>query len=301
MNIIKIVIVSACTAVAFCLTAAAEIKTGKVMGVPYYPAGTSLDAFAQKRCTLDFKYPLSKNLTNFPTIVWFHGGGLRPPPGPAGFNTRLPERFAQATVNYRCFDEGDGKITADDILNDASAAVAWAMKHVAEYGGDPKRVYVSGSSAGGYLTFMVAMNPELLAKWGFRNTDLAGAISCSGQGSTHFNVKKHSGDPRFQSDAGSRFLMHVDKYAPMYYCDQKELPPIVSLVGEGPWEWGTRAEENKVLIASLRRLGHKKVWYVSLPYVNHARTAITCPAYIELFIDGRFPEPLENTAAKDVR
>ena len=270
--------------------------------IHYYADFEKMDPFAQQRCTISLRYPEKASYTNYPTVVWFHGGGLRPPQTHnAQFNNRLPERFGQATVNYRCFDENDGKVTADQILEDAAAATAWVMKHIAEYGGDPKRVYVSGSSAGGYLSLIVGMNAELLAAHGVKNTDLAGVISCSGQAATHFNIKKHSGDPRFSNDKGCRFLEYVDKYAPMYYCAAQELPPIVALVGESPWEWPTRAAENRLFIESLRALGHKQAWYISLPYVNHARTSVTTPAYIELFIDGRFPEPLENTMSPDVR
>ena len=271
-----------------------------VTNISYRTNAKDLDAFARGRCTLDLKYPSE---TNFPTVVWFHGGGLRASSAryPTPFEPHIPDRFGQATVNYRCFDENGGTITADDILDDAAAATAWVLQHIAEFGGDPKRVFVSGSSAGGYLSMMVGMNPALLAVHGSRNVDLAGVIGCSGQGTTHFNVKQHSGDPRFKSEATSKYLPQIDKYAPLYYCNERELPPILALAGEPPWEWKGRAEENRLLIASLRALGHKKVWFVSLPYVNHARTAVTTPAYIELFIDGRLPEPLENTAAPDVR
>jgi len=270
-----------------------------VTNISYRTDIAELDEFARHRCTLDLKYPAESN--NYPTIVWFHGGGLRPPSYPTPFNFRLPDRFGQATVNYRCFDENDDKITGDDILDDAAAATAWVLRHIGEFGGDPKRVYVSGSSAGGYLALMVGMNPALLAKHGVRNVDLAGVIGCSGQATTHFHFKEHSSDPRFKTDEACTYLPLIDKYAPLYYCNERELPPIVSLVGEAPWEWKGRAEENRLLVASLRALGHKKVWFVSLPYVNHARTTPTTPAYIELFVDGRFPEPLENTAAPDVR
>lgn len=280
----------------------AALILNTVTNVPYHADISALDDYAKRRCTLDLRYPSDAKSKNYPTVVWFHGGGLRPPKTDhVGFNNRLPERYGQVTVNYRCFDENGGRVTADEILSDAAAATAWTIKNIVFYGGDAKRIYIAGSSAGGYLAMMVGMNPALLAAQGVRNTDLAGVIGCSGQGSTHFNVKRHSGDPRFATDAGCRFLVHVDKYAPMYYCAEKELPPIVALVGESPWEWKTRAAENRLFVESLRAFGHKKVWYVSLPYVNHARTSVTTPAYIELFVDGRLPEPLENTRAPDVR
>ena len=34
----------------------------------------SSDAYKNQRCKLDFYYP--EGVENFPTVVWFHGGGL---------------------------------------------------------------------------------------------------------------------------------------------------------------------------------------------------------------------------------
>ena len=36
-------------------------------------------------------------------------------------------------------------------IEDATAAVEWVVKNIAQYGGDPKRMYLGGHSAGGHL------------------------------------------------------------------------------------------------------------------------------------------------------
>ena len=61
-----------------------------------------------------------------------------------------------------------------DCVDDTAAAVAWTIKHIGEYGGNPKRVFVAGSSAGGCLTMMFAMAPRSLTKYGFKPSDIAG-------------------------------------------------------------------------------------------------------------------------------
>ena len=43
--------------------------------IPYVEAEKASDAYRKKRCKLDFYYP--KDVKAFPTVVWFHGGGLR--------------------------------------------------------------------------------------------------------------------------------------------------------------------------------------------------------------------------------
>ena len=47
-------------------------------------------------------------------------------------------------VNYRLHP----KVKAPAYIEDAAAAVAWTFKNIETYGGSPKRIYVSGHSAG---------------------------------------------------------------------------------------------------------------------------------------------------------
>jgi arylformamidase len=50
----------------------------------------------------------------------------------------------------------------DAIVAEIRASVAWVIEHAADVGGDPRRVFVSGHSAGGHLTAM-AMSDERVA------------------------------------------------------------------------------------------------------------------------------------------
>jgi len=45
-------------------------------------------------------------------------------------------------------------------LDDCRLALRWLLEHVAEYGGDPKRIVVTGGSAGGHLASMLALTEE---------------------------------------------------------------------------------------------------------------------------------------------
>ena len=58
-------------------------------------------------------------------------------------------------------------------LEDSAAAVAWVIKNIERYGGDPKKVFVSGHSAGAYLATMIAMDPKWLAEHQLSNQSLA--------------------------------------------------------------------------------------------------------------------------------
>ena len=146
-------------------------------------------AYADRtECRLDVRFPVGE--TNFPTVVWFHGGGLTG--GGRHFVPLTDEKIAQVAVGYRLL--GKGAARGEDCIEDAAAAVAWTLRHIGEYGGDSNKVFVSGMSAGGYLTMMVGMDSKWLAAHGVRNTDLAGLVPISGQATKHFNVRKFSGD-----------------------------------------------------------------------------------------------------------
>lgn len=97
-------------------------------------------------------------------IVWFHGGGITAGDKGSKDTTAVVTRMAQdgflvASVNYRL----SPKATYPAYLEDAAAAVAWVLKNAADHGGDPKKVFVAGHSAGGYLTTMLALDERYLA------------------------------------------------------------------------------------------------------------------------------------------
>lgn len=236
------------------------------------------DAYRLEMCKLDLAYP--QGVTNFATVIWFHGGGLTR--GKKYFPRLDARRIGVITANYRLMGTND-ITTAEPALSDAAAAVAWTARHIAEYGGDPKRVFVSGLSGGGYLSMMVGMDPQWLAKYDLKPTDLAGLAPNSGQATTHFAVKKFRGDERQGP------LPVIDEWAPLGHCTTN-MPPIVCITGQPGYEWAGRAEENELLIGTLKAIGHKKAWYVRLPYATHGWAATCGDPYIELFALGKYPK-----------
>lgn len=227
-------------------------------------------------CILDIRVPTGE--TNFPTIVWFHGGGLTG--GDRHFVPLTDEKIAQVAVGYRLL--GKGAERGEDCIEDAAAAVAWTLKNIAAYGGDTNKVYVSGMSAGGYLTMMVGMAPAYLAKHGFKLTDLAGIVPISGQATKHFAVRKFAGDKDPQ------FRPKIDELAPLQWVGA-DLPPILDICGQPLYEWKCRSEENRLLVASCVALGHKNARFVECPFCDHGRVFHAALPYLEFFVLGRMP------------
>jgi acetyl esterase/lipase len=110
----------------------------------HYNQGTSGDAYQQSQCVLELHIP--QGARNYPTVVWLHGGGLTSGQREAP-KALLDRGIAVAAVEYRL----SPKVKANTCIEDAAAATAWVLKHVAEFGGSPGKVFIGGHSAGGYL------------------------------------------------------------------------------------------------------------------------------------------------------
>lgn len=207
-----------------------------------------------ENCRLKMKLPEKGN--GFATLVWFHGGGLKG--GRPGFLSLNDDSIAQVAVKYRFLGETD----AEGCIEDAAAAIAWTVKNIAKYGGDPKKVFVAGHSAGGYLALMSVLDPKRLAKHGIDNTALAGVIPVSGQVTAHFNVREFSGD------CDHRFLPKIDALSPLSLC-ANPMPPVFLVVGDRKLDIPCRAEENELMAASLKAIGKKRVCFREFPERNH--------------------------------
>lgn len=231
-------------------------ESTELNAIPYYSdkALKKADDYQRKQCQLDLYYPT--NTPGFATVIWFHGGGLTS--GTRAFPNLKGQGIALVSVSYRLSPQG--KLPC--FLEDAAAAVAWTLRNIEKYGGDPKKVFVSGHSAGGYLTAMIGMDPRWLAAQGVSNKQLAGLIPVSAQVTTHFEVKKLRGDK------GDQFRPIIDEYAPLYYA-AADLPPICLVTGDRRIEFPCRVEENDFLAASLRKLGHPHVEFYEMGGLNH--------------------------------
>ena len=257
------------------LTLQAQETYKTVKDISYILAGET-DGYRKERCKLDVYYPVGKK--GFPTIVWFHGGGLE------GGGKHVPEMFmnqgfAVVAVNYRLSPKAQNPAYTED----AAAAVAWAYKHIEEYGGSPRRVFVTGHSAGGYLTLMVGLDKSYLQEYGVDADSIAAYLPISGQTVTHFTIRKERSLPEG--------IPVIDQYAP---CNKarKDTPPFVLITGDRNLEMADRYEENALLASVLKNIGNQKVSLYELQGFDHGQVYVPgcclVANYIRNFIaDGR--------------
>lgn len=217
-------------------------------------ASTRDDEYRQQQCKLDIYYP--KGAERFATVVWFHGGGLTE--GARYFPDLKDQGIALVAASYRLAPRAQ----TPSFLQDAAAAVAWVIDNIERYGGDPGKVFVAGHSAGAYLATMIAMDPRWLAEHRLSHRNLAGVIAVSGQMTTHFTIRQLRGDQ------SPRLRPVIDEYAPLHHVS-KDLPPMCFIVGGRAIEWEARVEENLLMAATLRALGHPKVEIYEMEGLNH--------------------------------
>ena len=222
--------------------------------IPYYDtAYQTSDAYLQERCKLDVYYP--KDTTDISTVVWFHGGGLENGEKhiPEGL---LKKSVAVVTVNYRLHP----KVKHPTYIEDAAAAVAWTFKNIADYNGNPDKIFVTGHSAGGYLASMVGLDKSYLEKHGVDANNIAGLIPFSGHTITHFTIRREMGMEGTQPI--------IDKYAPLFHV-RKDAPPMLLITGNRELELLGRYEEVAYFYRMLKVVEHPDVELMELDGYGH--------------------------------
>lgn len=88
---------------------------------------------------------------------WFYGGGAASKPdGVGGWQIFMRHRLAIFSIQYRLGKDGGFPQNIRDCRN----AIRFIRKNAARFNIDPNRIDVTGGSAGGHLSLMVAMVPE---------------------------------------------------------------------------------------------------------------------------------------------
>ena len=132
---------------------------------------------ADDRQRLDVYTP--KNAADRPIIVFWYGGGWESGKksqyrfvgaalADAGYVTVLPDYRLYPQVRFPAF------------VQDGAAALSWVVSHAREIGGDPKRIFVAGHSAGAHLAAMLAYDRAQLERVALPPGTVRGFIGLSG-------------------------------------------------------------------------------------------------------------------------
>ncbi len=114
-----------------------------------------------------------------PVVVFFYGGGWED-------GHREMYRFVGAALakrglvtvipDYRLFPQ----VRFPAFMHDAAASVAWTETHIAGFGGDPRRIFLMGHSAGAQIATLLALDTRYLCTAGADDDTIAGVIGLAG-------------------------------------------------------------------------------------------------------------------------
>ena len=127
-------------------------------------------------------------------------------------------------------------------VDDCRAALRWVYDHIADYGGDPARIYVAGHSAGGHLAALITLQQERLADFGLPADIIKGCFPVSGV----FDVTETPPDRReafLKSDADARDA------SPLYHAEGNATPFLLEIGSE---DFDNLRAQHPRMLAALR-------------------------------------------------
>ena len=149
-------------------------------------------------------------------------------------------------------------VTLSEIVRQCRAAVAWVHKHAREFGGDPARIHVSGSSAGGHLAAMM-LAPGWESDFGVPNDLVAGATLLSGL----YDLEPvRLGHPNEWLKLGPA---DVATLSPLSHLPERGVPILVSYA---PSETDEFKRQSEVYMAAAAARGCR-VRFVQMPGTSH--------------------------------
>lgn len=163
-----------------------------------------------------------------PGMILFHGGGWSG--GSLAQFRPACEYFASrglvcATAEYQMLSSGAEKLLKGEskkrvCVTDAKSAIRWFKQHADDLGIDPSKIITGGGSAGGHISALATLNPDLNDPADPKNIDTTIVAYL------WFN-------PAFASDDARDSSIDVLKHG------KKEMPPSIVFFGDqDPWKKG---------------------------------------------------------------
>jgi len=132
---------------------------------------------ADKLQVLDVYAP--SGAKGLPVVFWIHGGGWQAGDKaevyskPQVFNAK---GFVFVSTNYRLLP----RVDMGTLTRDVAKSIRWVHDHIAEHGGDPKRLLIMGHSAGAQLAALLCTDERYLKEEGLSLAIIKGCVPVDG-------------------------------------------------------------------------------------------------------------------------
>ncbi len=214
--------------------------------------------YADARDLLDVFMPV--NASNAPVVVFFHGGGLLQGDKGQGeylANALVPRGIGVVSANYRL----SPRVKHPAHLQDAAAAFAWTIAHIADYGGDPNQVHLAGHSAGAYMATLLALDDSYIRAAGLSASVIHGSISIS-----PFLYVEEVAPDRPKTVWGADISTWRQASPSSYIGDGK--PPLLFVYADGDADW--RRGQIERAVRELKAAGQASVDAVEIADRTHS-------------------------------
>jgi acetyl esterase/lipase len=187
--------------------------------------------------------------------------------------SRLAERgWICIAINYRL----SPRSTWPDQIVDVKRALAWIKEHIAEYGGDPNWIAITGGSAGGHLSALAALtmnDPQFQP--GFEDADTSVRAAVPFYGVYDFTQIDNSVHPMMVP----MLAKHVFKVSRTEIAEpfriaspiahiSADAPPFFVLHGRN--DSLVPVQQARAFTARLREVSRQPVAYAEMPFAQHA-------------------------------
>ena len=234
---------------------------------------------AGRRGRLDIYLPAGEDaIADAPVLLQVHGGawsiGAKERQGRPLMNQMAARGWVCVAINYRLSPRNAWPAHIVDVKR----AIAWIKDNIADYGGDPDYLAITGGSAGGHLTALAALtagDPDFQPGFEAADTRVQAAVPFYGiydfAGSTGLTnaigmrdaflgprVLQTTWDDTPDTYEAASPILRITPEAPDFFVIHGELDTLVAV------------DQARMFVAQLRRTSHKSVVYAELPGAQHA-------------------------------
>lgn len=237
--------------------------------IPYADAG--------KRNLLDIYHPHEAREGGFPVLLQVHGGawiiGEKEQQGKPLMYHMAERGWLCVAINYRL----SPKEAFPAHIIDVKKAIAWIREHIAEYGGNPDFIAITGGSAGGHLSSLAALTPNRAEfQPGFEDADTTVQAAVPFYGVfdflDRFNIRPEMSMQDLLADRVMQCTIDEnrelwDNGSPLSHVSP-DAPPM--FVIQGTHDSLVWVEEARLFVSTLQAESKQPVAYAELPGAQHA-------------------------------
>lgn len=242
-----------------------------ISDVPYTEAG--------KRGHLDIYLPAGEDaIKDAPVLLQVHGGawtvGAKEHQARPLMNHMAARGWVCVAINYRLAPRDAWPAHIVDVKR----AIAWVREHIADYGGDPDYLAITGGSAGGHLAALAALTPgDPAFQPGFEDTDTSVRAAVP-----FYGVYDFAGSTGLTNAIGMRDAFLGPRVMQTTWTDSPDVyeaaSPILRITPDAPdffvihgdLDSLVAVDQARLFVAELRRTSRKSVVYAELPGAQHA-------------------------------